>query len=170
MQQQFFRLSRIARNILTIPTIEIDCERIFNIVDIFYNKRNSYDFQIFFALMMVRCHDEKQNKRLKFHADLKNDSKNVKSNQIVETEMKTRLNSLKNFVMMQYINDEKFESDDEKTKDRKFKINVNVFFFRCVVNTTDSFQKKKKKIFDVKNFLFVSQNSMQSKKITQTFE
>ena len=78
--------------------------------------------------MMIRCHDEKQNKRLKFHADLKNDSKNVKSNQIVETEMKTRLNSLKNSVMMQYISDGEFESDDEKTKGRKFKINVNVFF------------------------------------------
>ena len=148
MQQQFFRLSRIARDILAVSTTKIDCEKVFSIVDNFYNRRNSYDFQTFSALMIVRCHDEKQNKRLKFHANLKNDSKNVKSIQIIETEMKTRLNNLKNSVMMQYISDGESETDDEKTESRKFKIKKMIF---CIdVFIIDSFQKKK--IFRCKKF------------------
>ena len=51
----------MTRDILIMLTIEIDCERMFNIANAFYDHCRSYNSIIFDVIMMIRCYNQKKN-------------------------------------------------------------------------------------------------------------
>ena len=69
----------MTKNILTVFAAKMNCEKMFSIANNFYHRRNSYDSKTCSILMMIRCHDENQNKKLRFYVDLNENSENVLS-------------------------------------------------------------------------------------------
>ena len=119
----------MTKNILIVFVAKMNCEKMFNIIDNFYNRRNLYNSKTFSILMMIRCYDKNQNKKLKFHVDLNKNNDDIFSKKSLKMKMKIYLNSLKIFRFAKYINDEKFDIDDNQNDNRKIKINVCIFFW-----------------------------------------
>ena len=71
---------------------------------------------------MICCHDEKQNKNFKYYANFEKNIENVMTKKFIEQKMKIRLKNLQGSRLIKYINDEKFEIDDEQIDNRKTKI------------------------------------------------
>ena len=76
----------------------------------------------------MRCYDKNQNKKLKFHVDLNENNDNVFSKKLLKSKIKILLNNLKASRFAKYINDEKFDINDDQNDNRKIKINVFIFF------------------------------------------
>lgn len=112
----------MTKNILTIFAVEIKCKKIFNIVDNFYKHRDNYDSKIFFVLMIIRCHNERQNKKFDYHTNFKNNNEKTFFRKLIELKMKIRLKNLKNFMFIKYINDDDFDIEFEFADDKKTKI------------------------------------------------
>jgi hypothetical protein len=53
-------MNEMSRNMLIVSAANVECERIFNIVETLYDHRKSYKSNIFFALMMIRFHNKKK--------------------------------------------------------------------------------------------------------------
>ncbi len=80
----------MTRNVLTISTTNVNCERVFNIVEAVYDHRKSFNLVIFFAYMMMRFHDQKKkNSQTKLNANLM--TKEKMSIEDRETKMKKRV-------------------------------------------------------------------------------
>ncbi len=60
----------MTRDVLTISTANVNCERVFNITEAIYDHRKSFNFVIFFAYMMMRFHDQQYNSQAKLNANL----------------------------------------------------------------------------------------------------
>ncbi len=85
-------MSTMSRDLLIVSAANVECERIFNIVETLYDHRKLYNSIIFFALMMIRFHYQKKNSQTKLNADL-----TIKEKLIIENlnkKMKKRINEL----------------------------------------------------------------------------
>jgi hypothetical protein len=85
-------MSRMTRDNLAVSATNVECERVFNIVDALYDHRKSYNSIIFFALMMIRFHDQKKNSQTKLNADLAVEEEMIIEN--LNKKMKKRVNEL----------------------------------------------------------------------------
>ncbi len=70
LDRDLSRMSRMTRDNLAVSAADVECERIFNTAEALYDHRKSYNSIIFFALMMIRFHDQKKNSQAKLNADL----------------------------------------------------------------------------------------------------
>ncbi len=92
VEEKLFNMSRMSRDELIVSAANVECERIFNIVEALYDHRKSYNSIIFFALMMIRFHDQKKNSQTKLNADLAVEKKLIIEN--LNKKMKKRVNEL----------------------------------------------------------------------------
>ena len=90
----------MTRDLLIVLTIEINCEKMFNIASVFYDHRRSYNSTIFNVIMMIHCHNQKKNK---MNVKLTT-AKNLIMKQL-QKEMKTRVKKLQAAFELKYIND-----------------------------------------------------------------
>jgi hypothetical protein len=98
----------MTRDNLAVSAADVECERIFNTAEALYDHRKSYNSIIFFALMMIRFHDQKKNSQTKLNADLA-----VEEEMIIEDlnkKMKKRVSELQIVYNKHYISD---DDDDE---------------------------------------------------------
>jgi hypothetical protein len=102
----------MTRDHLTISTAKVNCERVFNIAEALYDHRKSYNSTIFFAIMMIRFHDEK-NLQTKLNVDLSLEEKMINENH--DKKMQKRKSELQNVYNKRYINDEENENEDNIT-------------------------------------------------------
>jgi hypothetical protein len=107
----FFSIDRMTRNVLTIFAVEVECERIFNIAKTCYDHRKRYNSNTFFALMLMRFFEQKQNIQEKLDVDLEVNEQLIHEELI--REIKRRELDMKNAYSTQYIN------DNEKINDIK---------------------------------------------------
>ena len=96
----FSQLTRMTRDLLIVSTIEINCERVFNIANALYDHRRSYNFIIFNVIMMIRCHNQKKNEM----NEKLTTTKNLIMKQL-QKEMKTRVKKFQIAFELKYIND-----------------------------------------------------------------
>jgi hypothetical protein len=101
-------MSRMTRDNLAVSAANVECERIFNIVEALYDHRKSYNSIIFFALMMIRFHDQKKNSQTKLNTDLTIEEEMIIEN--LNKKMKKRVSELQIVYNKHYIND---DDDDE---------------------------------------------------------
>ena len=90
----------MTRDLLTMSTIEIDCERVFSIASVFYDHRRLYNSIIFSVIMMICCHNQKKNEM----NEKLTTAKNLIMKQL-QKEMKTRVKKLQAAFELKYIND-----------------------------------------------------------------
>ncbi len=99
----------MSRDVLIVSTANVECERIFNIIEALYDHRKSYNSIIFFALMMIRFHDQKKNSQTRLNADLAVEEKLIIED--LNKKMKKRVSELQIVYNKHYINDDDDESD-----------------------------------------------------------
>ena len=97
LKNEYFRLNKMTKNIIIVFVAKINCEKMFNIVDNFYNCRNLYNSKTFLILMMMHCYDKNQNKKLKFHVDLNENNDGIFSKKIIKIENENSFEQFKNF-------------------------------------------------------------------------
>jgi hypothetical protein len=85
-------MSRMRRDMLAISATNVNCERVFNIAEALYDHRKSYNSIIFFAMMMIRFHDQKKNSQTKLNANLAVEEKMIIEN--LNKKMKKRMSEL----------------------------------------------------------------------------
>jgi hypothetical protein len=108
----------MSRDVLIVSAANVKCEQIFNIVETLYDHRKSYNSIIFFALMMIRFHDQKKNLQTRLNADLAIEEKLIIKD--LNKKMKKRINELQIVYNKHYINDDDDESDiSQNTSIRK---------------------------------------------------
>ncbi len=107
-RQRLFRMSRMTRDNLAVSAAGVECERIFNTAEALYDHRKSYNSIIFFALMMIRFHDQKKNSQTKLNTDLTIEEEMIIEN--LNKKMKKRVSELQIVYNKHYIND---DDDDE---------------------------------------------------------
>jgi hypothetical protein len=103
----------MTRDHLTISTAEMNCERVFNIAETLYDHRKSYNSTTFFAIMMIRFHDQKKNLQTKLNVDFSLEKKMINENR--DKKVQKRKNELQNVYNERYISDEKNEDEDNIT-------------------------------------------------------
>jgi hypothetical protein len=97
---------------LTISAADVNCERVFNFAEALYDHRKSYNSTIFFAMMMIRFHDQKKNSQAKLNADLAIEEKMI--NEDLNKKMKKRVSELQIVYNELYISDDDEEDDNSQ--------------------------------------------------------
>ena len=67
IENEFFIMTRIVKNVLVFISINVSCERLFSIVSRQYAQHKTYFSIIIRALMIIRHHDVKENDFERFH-------------------------------------------------------------------------------------------------------
>jgi hypothetical protein len=80
LENKYSLLCKMTRDHLTISTAKMNCERVFNIAEILYDHRKSYNSTTFFAIMMIRFHDQKKNLQTKLNVDFSLEKKMINEN------------------------------------------------------------------------------------------
>ncbi len=101
----------MTRDVLTIFAVEVECERIFSVVESCYDHRKRYNSETFSAFMLIRFFEQKKNVQEKLNVDLKVDEQLTHEKLI--REMKRRDLNMRRAYNTQYI------SDDEELNDMK---------------------------------------------------
>ncbi len=99
----------MSRDVLIVSTADVECERIFNTAEALYDHRKSYNSIIFFALMMIRFHDQKKNSQTRLDADLAVEKKLIIED--LNKKIKKRVSELQIVYNKHYISDDDDESD-----------------------------------------------------------
>jgi hypothetical protein len=102
-------MSKMSRDVLIVSAAEVECERIFNITEALYDHRKSYNSIIFFALIMIRFHDQKKNSQTRLNADFAVEEKLIIED--LNKNIKKRVNELQIVYNKHYISDDDDESD-----------------------------------------------------------
>jgi hypothetical protein len=103
----------MTRDHLAVSAAEVNCERVFNIAEALYDHRKSYNSTTFFAIMMIRFHDQKKNLQTKLNVDLSLEEKMINENR--DKEMQKGESELQNVYNERYISDEEDEDEDNIT-------------------------------------------------------
>ncbi len=101
----------MTRDVLTIFTAEVECERVFNVAEACYDHRKRYNSNTFSALMLVRFFEQKKNAQERLDVDFEVNEELTHEELI--REMKRREFDIRDAYNTQYIN------DDEKMNDMK---------------------------------------------------
>jgi hypothetical protein len=102
-------MNKMSRDVLIVSAANVECERIFNIVETLYDPRKSYNLIIFFILMMIRFHDQKKNSQARLNANLAVEEKLIIED--LNKKMKKRVCELQIVYNKHYISDDDDESD-----------------------------------------------------------